>query len=145
MTGIIHIAHLHPIEMDAQSREYLHRDSRFVHLMHVAHQQPDQPGRTSGERRGIGGVKRVLLALHDLLHTAPALRHRNGSAHQSGHSGGLSPVASGLDRAPHPSRLLAIGGQHLTNPMGIVLAEITQVASHREDEVVSRPMRRHTP
>ena len=60
-----------------------------------------------------------------------------------GHIARLRTVASRLDGVIGPIGLFSKGGQYLTNPFRVVVADIAQMTGHREDEVVARSMFRN--
>ena len=64
--------------------------------------------------------------------------NRDGSLHELWHTAALGSVAGRLDGALDAILVFAIGGQHLTDPLWVVVADVTQVARHGEDEVVAR-------
>ena len=58
--------------------------------------------------------------------------------HDAGHCLGLRTVAGAPDGAHPLFPLLAVGGQYLGYPQGIIVGDVSQVAGHGEDEVVPR-------
>ena len=67
----------------------------------------------------------------------------NRSTQDFGEGFVLTPVASALDCVEPLLATLAIRRQHLSNPLGIIVADVAQMARHREDELVARTVSRH--
>ena len=113
-----------------QCRKDRVRHSRAVDVGRTAHQQTDK-------RRKYLGHRRWSLRILRCFHVRTLLTDGQGTLDDARHLLCLYAVARTLHRRHELLLLLAIGGQHLGNPLGIIVADVAQVARHTEDEVVT--------
>ena len=140
---IVDVAEVDALEMSSQRRENRHRHRRLEIILYLAGEQLDELRQLGRQLRRNFGVDSCLLGglLGEIVLAGEFYR----LLHLFGHYGRLSHLAGAVYGSKSLLLVLAIGKNHLLDPFGVVVADVTQIERLSVDEVVAVAMSRVRP
>ena len=134
MLHIIYIGEACAPQVGCQRRKYRMRHGSPIDLWRLRGQEFDEFGQL------LRHLRRSILTLSVTITAVFLLRHLQGSLHYFGHRHRLLALACRTDGGHPPTLFFAVIGQKGCYPRWVVVAQVTQVARHGEDERITRPV-----